>query len=1481
VAPDRVGRYEIQRRLGTGGMGSLYLARDPGLDRLVAIKLLREECRDDPELRERFIREARSVARLRHPNIVIVYDVGEDDGRPFMAMEYIAGETLTKILRRTPSVPITERLSLFEALCAGLAHAHGAGIIHRDIKPANIMLDSDRVLKILDFGIARLGNSGITQDGMMMGTINYMSPEQVVGRGVDHRTDIFAAGAVLYEMIALEQAFPGGIDAGVLHRILNEGPAPLEERAPGIDPELAGIVRRALERDPTRRYQDANGMRLDVVRVRRRLTEEAVADGASKQTTTVIGPSRQRPSGTGRKADSDRPGRLSPERLAQLRQQQVEEHLRYSEEAFARGDHDAALHHAERAATADPDSRAAIDLIERARFAIEAKAIRQLLGEAQRLLMDGHLDDAAALADEASVTLPDIEGSADLRREVRQAVEKIATARERERRINDSLQRAKESLERGGYETALRAVYEVLALDPERPDARRLEQTAKERLQAQREHEQARRTASDRLEQARALAGTGRFDEALEAIQAVTPPSDTVRVAVADALAAVRKLQRQAAHAAIVADARHALEKGRIDEALAALDTIPPDERSEDAHSVRSAAEDVLRQRRERERKVQALDAAIGIVHQLIGAGDLAKAFERLEAAAQLGVDDERIPALRQHIADLGVAAQQKRQQEARDRLAAKRIEAARQLLADGNGNAAIALLERSRAEHPRIDEALREIRIAVAEQEERVRQEAERKRKEEETRRRAEIEAARKLEEQRKAEEQRRRDEEGRRIRAAELQRRLDSATALLVKAERALEADRPEEAIQSLDTVSGEIDVLQNEALRSRAAAARAEAARRQKRRQEIDAHVSRARERMSQGDLEGVRKAARAALEMEAQNAAALQVLADADAEAKRREAEAKRQEEARKQEELGALEQRKAAEEERRLAESRRLEETRKREEEERRLAEEARKREAAVADLIRRANEVREHAAALTLLLQAESIAPGDTRVQTLQSQRRAALDAQRAAEKAAKKAAQRERELERVRQQIEGHVIRARELLSRSDLVAAKQAAEAALALDANHHDAQRVLADVADEERRRSEEARARQATVVQLVDQAQHAPDHDAALTLLRQAETLVPADPRVRTLIVERRAALDAQQTAERAAQEVARRDRERREQEQRDAAAAAVIANARETFAQGRHDDALALLRGSPPHTSVSNVIAELDARHVQIEQEQATEARRRLRQARWIRITAATKEAISDRRVHASAAVILFAALAWGAVQFWPTEEQQAYREPVREEPPTPLDPQPSPDPNPPEPPVPNPPEPPRPNRPEPPRPNRPEPPRPNRPELEGPNRPEPPVKPDPPPPEKPNPPRPRPEEPGPLDPGPGPTPPSKPVPPVETPPPGPPPVNIAAEQAAIRQLLDQWVAAYNRMDEAALKTIDRGFDGIRSRPLLRAVDLTVSSVAINVMPDGQSAVLQATQTFRYQWNRAGFPPTTTGTLTWRLQKQGTTWAVVP
>jgi hypothetical protein len=750
-------------------MGSLYLARDPMLDRLVAIKLLKDDFQDDEELRERFAREARSVARLRHPNIVIVHDVGVDEGRPFMAMEYIAGDTFVHVLRRKPPLSLAQRLALVEDLCAGLAHAHAAGIIHRDIKPANVMVDHDGVVKVLDFGIARLTNSGMTQDGMMLGSVNYMSPEQVVGRGVDHRTDIFATGAVLYEVIALQQAFPGGVDSGVLHRILNAGPEPLETRVPDIDPELAGIVRHALEREPGQRYQDVSVMRRDLARIRRRLVEE----GSESPTTTpldatAIARPKTSPPPAARQGDSDRPKRLDQQRFAELRRQQREEHLRQSEDAFAKGDHEAALHCAERAAAVDPDSHTAYDLIDRARFAIAAKAVRHHLGEADRLLAEGRVDEAIAMVEQASAAVLDVGDAAQLREEVRRVSGDIAAFREREERIATSLERARTSLQREGYETALRAVYEVLALDPDRAEARELEKLAQSRLHARREYEQARRVAYERLELARTLAWENRFDEAVRVIELLTPPSDTVRLAAKDALAAVRAGARRAAHAAAIAQARADVEQQHFERALAAIDAIPEDDRTDEAQAVRASAVEGLAQEREREQKRRALEDALASVGEAIEQADLTKARERLDEAARIGLDDGRIRALRQRIADLAVAAQERRRQEARDWLAAKTVEAARRLLAKGDGPAAIEMLEGDTSGHALVESALREVRAVVAEEEERARREAERLRREQEARREADLEAARRKEEARKAaearlQEERRQQEEAR----------------------------------------------------------------------------------------------------------------------------------------------------------------------------------------------------------------------------------------------------------------------------------------------------------------------------------------------------------------------------------------------------------------------------------------------------------------------------------------------------------------------------------------------------------------------------------------------------------------------------------------------------------------------------------------------------------------------------------------------
>ena len=287
--PERIAKYAVQRLLRRGGMGTLYLAYDPDLKRSVAIKVLRSDLEHD-ELRKRFEREIAAAAGLRHRNIVTIFDTGFHEGEPYLVMEFIPGETLADIIRRREPLTLSRRLQIIEDICAALGHAHAAGIVHRDIKPANVMLDDEGEVKVLDFGIARTAESELTTDGAVMGTLNYMAPEQMSGGIVDHRADIFALGAVMYELLSFTRAFKGGIGDGLIGRVIAAEPAPLNELTPGVPGDVTAIVAKAMEKDPERRFQHARLMRAAVAAARGRnelVRPSAPAAGPVESTVLV------------------------------------------------------------------------------------------------------------------------------------------------------------------------------------------------------------------------------------------------------------------------------------------------------------------------------------------------------------------------------------------------------------------------------------------------------------------------------------------------------------------------------------------------------------------------------------------------------------------------------------------------------------------------------------------------------------------------------------------------------------------------------------------------------------------------------------------------------------------------------------------------------------------------------------------------------------------------------------------------------------------------------------------------------------------------------------------------------------------------------------------------------------------------------------------------------------------------------------------
>jgi serine/threonine protein kinase len=253
----RIGKYFLTGRIGRGGMGMVYRGYDEVLERDVAIKTLTAEATLDEESRLRFKIEAKAAARLQHANIVTVYELGEDRGVPFIAMELLPGTDLETLMRSGEAVLLQEKLEVMIQVCRGLAYAHEHHVIHRDIKPSNIRLLEDGSAKIMDFGIAKLAGTGVTKTGMMVGTVHYMSPEQIRGLPLDGRSDVFSVGVILFELLSGRRPFGEGTATEVLYRIVHDAPAPLEGDLGACVPEVQAIVSRALAKDPEARQPGA------------------------------------------------------------------------------------------------------------------------------------------------------------------------------------------------------------------------------------------------------------------------------------------------------------------------------------------------------------------------------------------------------------------------------------------------------------------------------------------------------------------------------------------------------------------------------------------------------------------------------------------------------------------------------------------------------------------------------------------------------------------------------------------------------------------------------------------------------------------------------------------------------------------------------------------------------------------------------------------------------------------------------------------------------------------------------------------------------------------------------------------------------------------------------------------------------------------------------------------------------------------------
>ena len=289
---EKIGKYEVLEQIGRGGMGTIFRARDPILQRLVALKVI-SNLEVTPELRARFFREAQACARIAHPNIVIVHDMGEDSGRLYIVMELLEGEELRHVIARHTELVFEKKLDLVRQICDGLHFAHQKGVVHRDIKPANILVLRTGQVKILDFGIAHIAGAAtqrdLTRTGAFMGTLRYMAPEQVRGQA-DQRSDIFSVAAVSYELFTGRPPFSGSDPLQILEQLRTGTPARLTELDPSLPSALADVIERALQKDPADRFADLGQMSRQLELLRRELAGDEIPRA---RPSSLLGPPAQ------------------------------------------------------------------------------------------------------------------------------------------------------------------------------------------------------------------------------------------------------------------------------------------------------------------------------------------------------------------------------------------------------------------------------------------------------------------------------------------------------------------------------------------------------------------------------------------------------------------------------------------------------------------------------------------------------------------------------------------------------------------------------------------------------------------------------------------------------------------------------------------------------------------------------------------------------------------------------------------------------------------------------------------------------------------------------------------------------------------------------------------------------------------------------------------------------------------------------------
>lgn len=700
--PIKIGKYEVVGLLGKGGMGVVYKANDPLLGRSVAIKMMTTlDYVDNPDLLQRFYREAQSTGNLHHRNIVTVYELGDHEGSPYLVMEYLEGETLDAVIQSNRSLPLLDQINFILEVCDGLTYAHQRGVVHRDIKPGNIMVLKDSGVKIVDFGIAHIGNRTVTRTGQLLGSLPYMSPEQISGKQVDARTDIFSLGVVFHQLLTSHLPFEGETPAATLLKIMHERPRPVADYDPSFPSEIDEIILRALAKDREERYPSAQDLAFDLVQIRSRLQDEVVEERLNEAERLLsqeeLVKARDKLSEV-LKIDrhNTRAVELSRATQQRIQQQEVGAQVRQlrtqAEEAYQKEQFVLALDLIQKAMslhTTDPDLHRLRSSVQDAKT--KSERLQQSVSRAEAAFEHGDLDSAMHAIEEALSVAPDDVHAKSLHR----MIQRDWDQRAQRRQALDLIEEARKEFTSRNFTLAMEVLRKAEAIDPDTPQLRSLIET----VQAAREQEKRRKALEAIKKDIEANLDRDEFHEAHSRAESALQdfPEDRGLQKLKDLAHKQRVFaERKQFIEEQVSQARKLLEAGRAGEVLEVLQSARDKVGSDtQLDSLMSVVRETLERQKLEARKLEFVRRA----KDELRLQQYAAAIQTLQTAqSELGsnpeIDDLLQFTIEQQIADR------------RRKIADEASENAQAFVKEGDYEKAVEVLEAALAEAP--DEELR-----------------------------------------------------------------------------------------------------------------------------------------------------------------------------------------------------------------------------------------------------------------------------------------------------------------------------------------------------------------------------------------------------------------------------------------------------------------------------------------------------------------------------------------------------------------------------------------------------------------------------------------------------------------------------------------------------------------------------------------------------------------------------------------------------